>query len=167
MEKLKYFFEKLIKWIKTNPITLSTTALNIAGSSGVGYAVYSIFCDFGVCLPTWALYLIVAVISVLLACLTEWGILKQGWETPEQKQARLAEKAKKKEEALIAKEAEARAKAEAEAEAKLEAEALAKIEEEKARNEAIRAEEEARLAQIEHDRRVQEMVDAIRAKQNN
>ena len=167
MEKGKNFFMKLIEVLKTNPITLTTSAFGLGASGGVGYAVYSLFCDLNVDLPTWAMHLIVAVISILFACLTEWGILKKGWETPEQKQARLEAEAKQKEEDRIAKEAEAKAKAIADEEARLEAEALAVLEKEKALAAEREAEEQARLAQLEHDRRVQEMVDAIRAKQNN
>ena len=166
MDKIKYFFKKLGDWFRTNPITIGASVTNLASSSGVGAALYAILNHFNVALPDWATYLIVAVVSVLVACLTEWGIIKQGWEKPEQKEARLKAKAEAKAEAEEAKRIEAEAKAKLEAEAteakRVEAEAKAKLEaEEKARADAEK-ERRARLAQDEHDRRVAAKIAELR-----
>ena len=85
MNKIKYFFNKLGEWFKTNPITIGASVGNIVSSSGVGAALYAVLNHFDVALPDWALYLVVAVASVLVACLVEWGVLKEGWETCDQK----------------------------------------------------------------------------------
>lgn len=154
MNKIKYFFGKLIEWFRTNPITIGASTGNIVASGGVGGFIYVILERYGATLPEWATYLIVAVASVFMACLVEWGIIKQGWETPEAKEARCkaaaeAKEAKRIEEeakkALAAQEAED-ARLEAEAKKALEAEAKAKADKERADAEArAKAEFEAKV----------------------
>ena len=166
MTKIKYFFNKLGEWFRTNPITIGASATNLVSSSGVGAALFAVLNHFDVALPDWATYLIVAVASVLVACLTEWGILKQGWETCDQKDARCKAKAEAKAAAEEAKRVEAEAKAKLEAEAaeaaKIEADAKAKIEEEeKAKADEAKAVAE-RIAKAEHDRKVAAKIAELR-----
>ncbi len=167
MDKLKQFFCKLGEWFKTNPITIATSGANLAGSGAVGMGIYIAFNYFGWQLPEWAMYLIIGVASVGLACLTEWGILCKGWETTAEKALRLANlaaqaEAKRIEEEAAKKAAELRAEEE-----RLAAEARAKIEEEAAKKAAeLRAEEE-RLAKEAHDKKVAEMVAKLRAAQKD
>lgn len=166
MDKIKYFFKKLGDWFKTNPITIGASAGNIAVSGGAGGFIYVILEHYAATLPDWATYLITAVASVLMACLVEWGVIKQGWEKPEQKEARLKAKAEAKAEAEEAKRIEAEAKAKLEAEAteakRVEEEAKAKLEaEEKAKADAEK-ERRDRLAKDEHDRRVAAKIAELR-----
>lgn len=166
MNKIKYFFNKLGEWFRTNPITIGASVTNLASSSGVGAAIYAIINHYGVALPDWATYLIVAVASVLVACLTEWGILKQGWETCDQKDARCKAKAEAKAAAEEAKRIEAEAKAklaeEAAEAAKIEADAKAALEAEaKERAEAAKALRE-RMAKAQHDAKVAAKIEELR-----
>lgn len=168
MDKIKYFFNKLGEWFKTNPVTIGASAGNIAVSGGAGGFIYVILEHYAATLPDWATYLITAVASVLMACLVEWGVIKQGWEKPEQKEARLKAKAEAKAEAAEAKriEAEAKAKLEAEAEEakKIEAEAKAKIEEEEKAKAVAAKELRDKMAKDEHDRKVAAKMAELRSK---
>ena len=166
MEKLKQFFCKLGEWFTTNPITIATSGANLAGSGAVGLGIYIAFNYFGWQLPEWAMYLIIGVASVGLACLTEWGILCKGWETKAEKALRLASLAAQAEAKRIEAEAAKKAAELQAEEERLAAEAKAKIEaEEKAKADAVAAEVE-RLAKEEHDKKVAEMVAKLRAQQN-
>lgn len=166
MNKFKQFFVKLGNWFKTNPITIGASVTNLVSSSGFGATIYAIFTYFNVAIPDWALYLIVAVSSVLVACLAEWGILKEGWETCDEKDARCKAKAEAKALEAEAKRIEAEAKAALEAEAaeaaQIEADAKAVLEaEEKAKADALKAAEEAR-AKAEHDAKVKAKIAEMR-----
>lgn len=166
MNKIKYFFGKLGQWFRTNPITIGASVGNIVSSSGVGAALYATLNHFDVTLPDWALYLIVALASVLVACLVEWGVLKEGWETCDQKDARCKAKAEAKAAAEEAKRIEAEAKAKLEAEAaeaaKIEADAKAALEAEA--NERAEAAKRLRdsMAKAEHDRKVAAKIAELR-----
>ena len=166
MDKVKHFFKKLIDWFRANPLTIGASVMNLASSSGVGYGVYTAIGVLGWEMPDWALYLIVAVVSVLVACLTEWGIIREGWETCDEKDARckaLAEaKAVKEETKRIEKEAKAALDAEAAEVARIEADAKAALEaEETAKADALKAAEVAR-AEAEHKARVDAKIAELR-----
>lgn len=166
MDKVKHFFKKLIGWFRANPLTMGASTLNLASSSAVGYGVYTAIGYLGWEMPDWALYLVVAVVSVLVACLTEWGILNVGWETIDEKkarcQARAEAKAVKEETKRIEKEAKAALEAEAAEAAKIEADAKAALEAEaKAKADAEKAAADAK-AEAEHKARVQALVEQMR-----
>ena len=162
MNKFKQFFVKLGEWFKTNPITIGASVTNLVSSSGFGATIYALFTYFNVAIPDWALYLIVAVCSVLVACLAEWGILKEGWETCDAKDARCKANAEAKEAKRIEEEAKRALAAEEAEAARIEADAKATLEaEEKARADAERAEAEAR-AEAEYRARVQAKIEEMR-----
>ena len=166
MNKLKDFFKKLVDYFRANPLVMGTSGLNLASSSAVGYAVYTAIGHFGWDLPEWGVYLIVAFVSVLMACLVEWGIVNVGWETIEQKearcQARADAKAAKAETKRIEKEAKAALDAEAAEVAKIEADAKAALDAEaKAKADAEKAEADAK-AEAEHKARVQAKIEELR-----
>lgn len=162
MNKFKQFFVKLGVWFKANPLTIGASVTNLVSSSGFGATIYAIFTYFNVAIPDWAMYLIVAVSSVLVACLAEWGIVKNGWETCEQKEARLKAEAEAKEAKRIEEEAKKALAAEEAEAAKIEADAKATLEaEEKAKADAEKAAAEAR-AEAEYKARVQAKIEEMR-----
>ena len=166
MDKVKHFFKKLIDWFRANPLTIGASVMNLASSSGVGYATYTAIGVLGWEMPDWALYLIVAVVSVLVACLTEWGIIKEGWETCDEKDARCKARAEEKaaieETKRIEKEAKAALDAEAAEVARIEADAKAALEaEEKAKADAEKAAADAR-AEAEHKAKVDAKIAELR-----
>lgn len=167
MEKLKQFFCKLGEWFKTNPITIATSGANLAGSGAVGMGIYIAFNYFGWELPDWAMYLIIGVASVGLACLTEWGILCKGWETKAEKAVRLAAIAAAAEAKRIEAEAAKQAAAMQAEEARLAAEAKAQLEAEEKAKEEARAAELKRLAEQEHAAKVAAKVAELRKAQQD
>ncbi len=167
MDKLKQFFCKLGEWFTTNPKTIVSSGANFAGSGAVGLGIYIAFNYFGWQLPEWAMYLIIGVASVGLACLTEWGILCKGWETKAEKALRLAAIAAAAEEKRIEAEAAKKAAEMQAEEERLAAEAKAQLEaEEKAKEEAVAAEVK-RLAEEEHAKKVAAKVAELRKAQQD
>lgn len=156
-KKIVVFFKKLLAYLKRNIKTNTSTVINLLASAGSGCSLGGGLYFGGVELPSYAYYLIGAVLTIAMFALCELGIIDKGLETQDEYDIRKADEQLAKEEKQAQKEADRLAK-EAEAEAKrIEDEALAEIERQE------REAEEA-AAKAAHDALVQAKLAEIQAK---